>query len=1384
MTAVPLAWQALARRGSSPVIPTADTHGVDLGDPLLGTTTQATTSRRRVSAAAASYALAVTNVALIVFAVLVDDYRDPSWLAIVHVACVGAGLLASGVANAAIIAVAVDQLVATAAVLTDVYDEIPGLVVAALLCNSVAFQCLLLSRQDSAPPTRSALDDASFLSRYTFWWAFPTLRVGRTVGKLEAGDLPRLPDSDDPTYLVNEFLRHRRRSSPTLFGSRALRLLVTITFSIQPGVFLSSYLHGIAFLACMFIDPIVLAALLSASAPMTLSYVLVGVLSVSMLVRVSCMEYCYFQSTRVANNARTALCQALFSSVIRQRVGVRDRPDTGKLANLMATDADKIGQWAWGVFFLAQWTWAVVSLPAVIYFLHRLVGTGAFVGVACLLGSAVISRFVGRRLASITRRLQERRDERSSLMRSFVASVKVTKLERLEQVWVDRLGRARDRELDELWLVNSLVAFSTLMGSLLSLTVPVAMFAWHTLIDGQTLDAAVAFSALAWISQMQWSISTLPSIYNAWSSLSPSLDRIATRLEQEHADDDHNHGVAACAAPIDVRPGLQVIVGATGSGKSTALAALAARQRTGASYSRQRPFLLNASIQENILFGLPLDRARLNDVVQRTELEADLAALPQGILTPVGPSGVQLSGGQKARVCLARAVYADAAVVLLDDVLAAVDRTTGSRIWSNVICYERLRGKSIVLVTHDLRCLTSPAVDNIILLDHGSIVASGALSALGEDFLIVNAAFISDNPDEPVSSEVEQGAPQHGFQPDDDDMLSRDEVYRFISGRLRSLTGKVIDQNLTEGRILRYLRQVDTKDGGNEEKSTGSITMADMMLYLREFGWWLAPIVSMVGVLTILSVSMNVWLAIWTSSQTSSWTQHQYLLVYVALGISDAVISCLQTLFFTRCTLRTSRSIHRQMIQRLVGAPLSYYDTNSSGMILMPYSVLDQVSKTFSIVAQFMLIVVYAPLVFLVLPVMVIIYVGIFRTVRIAARDTRRIQSVARSPVYEFFSDVIDGRDTIQCTGAEDRFERGNHDRVEKMAQGTFGNEAVMKWAQALTTQSSCMLYFAAGVVSVILISQNKMSLGAFGLVLMYAASLQRAMMDYLMGLTNVETNFVSVERIADILRMPVETDDRLLATTEQPAGWPVAGEVRLDRVAMRYTIGRPEVLKGISLTIPAGSKVAVIGRTGSGKSSMVSVLSSLYPIGRGSILIDGVHLERLPLDAARRAVRVIPQDPVLFGGSVRFNLVLGDDGADDAKLWQVLKRSRMDERVNELGGLDGTLEDAGGNLSVGERQLMCLARALAQGQLRVLLCDEPTANVDQVTGALVLQVLLEMKGVTVVMIMHRLEHLDRFDHILLLESGNVVAFGPSKEMLQDPSSPVNEFLLRYQAQQ
>ena len=456
-------------------------------------------------------------------------------------------------------------------------------------------------------------------------------------------------------------------------------------------------------------------------------------------------------------------------------------------------------------------------------------------------------------------------------------------------------------------------------------------------------------------------------------------------------------------------------------------------------------------------------------------------------------------------------------------------------------------------------------------------------------------------------------------------------------------------------------------------------------------------------------------------------------------------------------------------------------------------------------------------------------YYFIFSRVRTAARDTRRIEALAHSPVYTFFGDVLAGRETIRAYGVQARFERKNLALVARMAIARYANEACNKWAQALTTQTGCGLYLACGVACVFLNHAGRMTAGQFGLVLLYAGQLQRAGMDYMMGIANLETQFVSVERIAEYMRLEQEDDGgdgdtdsdddesnrgseaatskaagkQKAARDPPPPGWPSAGALALRGLRLRYRIYRPLVLKGLSLDVPAGAKVAVCGRTGSGKSTMFAALAGLYPLSGGTVAIDGVDVARVPLPRLRAALRVVTQDPVLFSGTLRENLVGvgdGDAGADaganagagavrrsvvgDDAVWRALAAVRMDEKVRRLpGGLGFGVAGGGASFSVGERQLLCTARALISGGAgagggggegngppRVFLCDEATANVDLATDDRLHDVLLGLDA-TVVMICHRLNHIRRFDTVVVLEAGRVAEEGAPAALLARASS-------------
>ncbi|ORY38590.1 P-loop containing nucleoside triphosphate hydrolase protein [Rhizoclosmatium globosum] len=1220
-------------------------------------------------------------------------------------------------------------------------------------------------------------------------------------------DLPSLAKLDEPALLQDRFSdwfdKYGHAATPFQF-------LVAIVFTIQPAVFLNSFLHGILFLMCMFVDPLLLNQLLKLDDSFVQSMWLVGALSL----------ICYYESTRVSNNVRTALALALFKYTV-QSPPERVQNSAGLLTNLMATDTEKLGQFSWGVFALAQWVFAVLSLPFVIYFLHQLVGNGAFLGIAVLGFGIKAYLMIGEVLEAAQKRLQECRDERSKVMKQVLRAVKVTKLERLEEMWVVKLNEARNRELHQLRSVQYLSAFNNMAGALFSLCVPLSMFAWVTLVDGKELDTATAFSALAWIAQMQWSIISLPFIFNAWASLKPSLERIGTFLKSTTNLDSGNSRICSDSghqfgeihlkcksnglnASLNVEPGqLTVVIGATGSGKSRLLSSFVSPKEGDVSCVHgdvalvlQAPFLLNATVKENILFGLPFNEERLKDALQRTELVPDLEALPRGLMTMVGPSGVQLSGGQKARVCLARALYSDADCYLLDDILSAVDRTTGNRIWENVVAYLREKSKTVVLMTHQIQFLTRPEVDKVVLMDRGEVRAEGKFQELAYNKHI--AACLEFLSQDDVSSEsrpasttiqVEAVVSRKHDQP----LLTLQEVRDFLKPLLTSLAGKPITEAVINEQILSHFQSAKFDDSEMVETSQkGAITLSDFAYYFKHFGSIFGAVgilVSVAFIAAFTNIFSTVWMAFWTDSSTDpseKYSQGTYLAVYGALGFVQAGIACLQAILLTWAALGASTSIHKEMVQKLLSAPLSYFDTHSSGLILnrflqdlgsvdssVPTTMLDQVGKSFSILGQFILICFYTPFVMFILPVVLAFYSYIINTFRIAARDTRRIESVARSPVYDLFGDVLNGIETIQCFAAQSRFEDWNKRLVGTMSAAKVGNEAVNKWAQALTVQVSCLFYFFAGFAGVVLFYGGVISMSTLGLVLLNAAVLQRALMDFVMGLTQVETNFVAVERVAEFTKMRSESNE-LRNVNDDTDERLKTGRLEICGLRMRYAINRSYVLNGIQLAIEPGLKVAVIGRTGCGKSSLLAALAQLYPPSDGSIQIDSVDVRTMSQQSLQKTLRVIPQETVLFDGSVRENILVGRE-MNDATIWKTLETVQLKGKVSAMGGLDAAVKFGGTEFSAGERQLLCLARALSSGIPKILLCDEVTSNVDLATDDLVLKALLGLDA-TVVMVMHRLESLRRFDKILMLQDGKVHVYGDANELI-DNNVDVQRFM-------
>ncbi|XP_021917145.1 multidrug resistance-associated protein 1 isoform X2 [Zootermopsis nevadensis] len=879
---------------------------------------------------------------------------------------------------------------------------------------------------------------------------------------------------------------------------------------------------------------------------------------------------------------------------------------------------------------------------------------------------------------------------------------------------------------------------------------------------------------------------------------------------------------------------LVAVVGTVGSGKSSLISAflgemdkITGRVNTKGSiaYVPQQAWIQNATLLNNIIFGKSLDHSSYQRIIEACALKPDLEMLPASDQTEIGEKGINLSGGQKQRVSLARAVYNNADIYFLDDPLSAVDSHVGKHIFENVIGPSGiLRRKTRVLVTHGITYL--PDVDMIVVLKDGEVTEMGTYKQLLEkkgafaEFLVQHLQEIgvddgtSEADLDEIKQQLENTIGTEELQQKLNHARSRASESQSdsasLSGEKQSLTGSLNRQHSVESSTERggsrhRLNSLDKDTGSNskfvakpngdklieaEKTETGSVKWHVYTYYLKSIGIFLSGATIFFNlVFQAFSIGSNVWLSEWSNDKNvyvnetvNEGKRDLYLGVYGALGAGQALSVFVHTLTNGIGGLKAAKLLHQSLLENLMRLPVStFFDVTPIGRILARFSsdvnVVDAVlphlfhmwfPNIFRVVATLVVISYSTPIFISVIIPIGIIYYFIQRFYVSTSRQLKRLESVSRSPVYSHFGESITGAQTIRAYNVQQRFIRESEERVDFNQVCYYPSIIANRWLAVRLEMVGNLIIFFASLFAVL--NRDTMSPGLVGLSVSYALQITQTL-NWLVRMTSdVETNIVAVERIKEY----GETEQEApwdIPTNQPSSAWPEKGQVEFKDYQVRYREGLDLVLRGISFTVKGGEKVGIVGRTGAGKSSLTLGLFRIIEAAGGKILIDGVDVSKLGLHALRSRLTIIPQDPVLFSGTLRVNLdPFGS--CSDSDIWLALEHAHLKAFVKALpDSLEHSVSEGGENLSVGQRQLICLARALLR-KTKVLILDEATAAVDLETDDLIQTTIRsEFKDSTVLTIAHRLNTIMDSDRVIVLDRGLLVEYDTPEALLQNKDS-------------
>ncbi|KAI4150070.1 MAG: hypothetical protein LQ340_004282 [Diploschistes diacapsis] len=797
------------------------------------------------------------------------------------------------------------------------------------------------------------------------------------------------------------------------------------------------------------------------------------------------------------------------------------------------------------------------------------------------------------------------------------------------------------------------------------------------------------------------------------------------------------------------RDELIAVIGTVGSGKSSLLAALAGDMRMtegsvtmGASraFCPQYAWIQNTTVKENILFGQKWDRERYNQVVDACALRADLEMLPAGDLTEIGERGITLSGGQKQRLNIARAIYHNSDLVLMDDPLSAVDAHVGRHIFDKAICGV-LKGKCRVLATHQLHVLSR--CDRIVVLDDGVIRTIDTFENL----------MANDGLFQTMMSQTAQEEKEEEKEKVEEDGDEREAEKTDIRRKKKAKKAAAL---MTQ-----------------EERTVNSVSWSVYGAYLRASGTLFnGPFVILFLILSqCANIATSLWLSYWTSG-TFGLSTGLYIGVYAALGVLQSVLMFTFSVSVAIGGTKASRIMLRDAMRRVLRAPMSFFDTTPLGRIINRFSKdvdimdnsLTDAIRMFTltiamIVAVFALIIVYFHYFAIALGPLLVVFVFSANYYRASAREVKRIEAIKRSFVFARFSEGISGVASIRAYGLANHFIQDMRNVTDDMNSAYYLTFSNQRWLSLRLDAIGNLLVFVTGLL--VVTSRFDVSPSISGLVLSYILSIVQMMQFSVRQLSEVENAMNSTERI--YYYGTALEEEAPLHMAPVPEKWPERGQIDFNDAQMRYRENLPLVLQGFDMHVAGGERIGIVGRTGAGKSSIMSTLFRLTELSNGSITIDGIDIAKIGLEDLRSRLAIIPQDPTLFKGTIRSNLDPFNQH-NDTELWSALRQADLvgQEAKMEDGAatsrihLDGLVEEEGLNYSLGQRQLMALARALVRN-CQIIVCDEATSSVDMETDQKIQRTIATaFKGRTLLCIAHRLKTIIGYDRICVMDAGRI----------------------------